>query len=156
MQPTELIVNGAPARVAAGAETPLLDVLRNHLGLTGARYGCGAEQCGACVVLIDGQPGYSCATPLWSVAGKHVTTVEGLGNPAAPHPIQRAFLEAQAGQCGYCLSGIMLAAAALLARNADPSRSEVAAALDAHLCRCGAHNRMVRAVQLAGRMLRGV
>jgi nicotinate dehydrogenase subunit A len=148
-------VNGMPADVAAREETPLLDVLRNHLGLTGARYGCGAEQCGACVVLIDGAPEYACSKPLRAVAGRHVTTIEGLGTPAAPHPLQLAFVEEQAGQCGYCLSGILLAAAALLARNPDPSRADVAAALDAHLCRCGAHNRMIRAVQRAGRMLRG-
>jgi nicotinate dehydrogenase subunit A len=149
-------VNGMPAEVAAGDDTPLLDVLRNHLGLTGARYGCGAEQCGACVVLIDGAPRYSCSTPAWAVAGKRLTTVEGLGTPEQPHPLQVAFLAEQAGQCGYCLSGILLAAAALLAKSPDPSRAEVAAALDPHLCRCGAHNRMIRAVQRAGRMLRGV
>lgn len=149
-------VNGVPADVAAGDDTPLLDVLRNHLGLTGARYGCGAEQCGACVVLVEGVPAYACSKPLSAVAGRHVTTIEGLGTPAAPHPLQLAFLAEQAGQCGYCLSGILLAAAALLARNPEPSRADVAAALDPHLCRCGAHNRMIRAVQLAGRMLRGI
>jgi nicotinate dehydrogenase subunit A len=106
------------------------------------------------VVLIDGAPEYSCAKKLSAVAGKQVTTIEGLGTPDAPHPVQVAFLAEQAGQCGYCLSGIMLAAAALLARNPAPSRAEVAAALDPHLCRCGAHNRMIRAVQRAGRMLR--
>lgn len=148
-------VNGVPTEVAASDEKPLLDALRNDLGLTGARYGCGAEQCGACVVLIDGAPAYSCATPLGTVAGRHVTTIEALGTPEAPHPLQLAFVEEQAGQCGYCLSGILLAAAALLARNPDPSRAEVAASLDPHLCRCGAHNRMIRAVQRAGRMLRG-
>jgi len=150
-----LTVKGEPAVVAAGENTPLLDVLRNQLGLTGARYGCGSEQCGACVVLVDGVPAYACSKPLWAVAGRHITTVEGLGSPAAPHPLEAAFLAEQAGQCGYCLSGILLAALALLARNPDPSRVEVAAALDAHLCRCGAHNRMIRAVQRAGRAMRG-
>ncbi len=146
-------VNGMPAEEASG-EKPLLDVLRNRLGLTGAHYGCGSEQCGACVVLIDGAPAYSCTRPLSTVAGKHVTTIEGLGTPDAPHPLQVAFLQEQAGQCGYCLSGILLAAAALLAKNPEPSRAEVAAALDPHLCRCGAHNRMIRAVQRAGRIMR--
>ncbi len=149
-------VNNTAATLAIAPETPLLDALRNHLGLTGTRYGCGAEQCGACVVLIDGAPAYACTTPVAAIAGREVTTVEALGSPEAPHPLHRAFLAEQAGQCGYCLSGILIAAAALLARNADPSRAEVAAALDPHLCRCGAHNRMIRAVQRAGRMLRGI
>jgi nicotinate dehydrogenase subunit A len=151
-----LTVNGAAAAILAAPETPLLDALRNHLGLTGTRYGCGAGQCGACMVLIDGVPAYSCATPLAAAAGRRVTTVEGLGSPAAPHPLHRAFLAEQAGQCGYCLAGILIAAAALLARDPDPSRAAVAAALDPHLCRCGAHNRMIRAVQRAGRIMRGV
>jgi nicotinate dehydrogenase subunit A len=151
-----LTVNGAAATIAAAPESPLLDGLRNHLGLTGPRYGCGAEQCGACMVLIDGAPAYACTTPLAAVAGRRVTTVEGLGSPAAPHPLHRAFLAEQAGQCGYCLSGILIAAACLLARDPDPSRAAVAAALDPHLCRCGAHNRMIRAVQRAGRIMRGV
>jgi nicotinate dehydrogenase subunit A len=150
-----LTVNGEPVVVAASQDTPLLDVLRNHLGLTAARYGCGAEQCGACVVLVDGAPAYACSKPVGAVAGRRVTTLEGLGSPAAPHPLQTAFLGEQAGQCGYCLSGILLAASALLARNPDPTRTEVAAALDAHLCRCGAHNRIIRAVQRAGRAMRG-
>ena len=106
MDRVALIVNGTAVQVAAGGETPLLDVLRNHLGLTGARYGCGAEQCGACAVLIDGEPAYSCAKPLWALAGKRIVTVEGLGGRHAPHPVQQAILDEQAGQCGYCLSGI--------------------------------------------------
>ena len=149
-------VNGTAAALAVAPDVPLLDVLRNHLGLTGTRYGCGTEQCGACVVLIDGAPAYACTTPVAAIAGREVTTVEALGSPQAPHPLHRAFLAEQAGQCGYCLSGILVAAAALLARDADAARAEVAAALDPHLCRCGAHNRMIRAVQRAGRMLRGL
>jgi nicotinate dehydrogenase subunit A len=138
--------------VAADATTPLLDVLRNHLDLKGARYGCGLEQCGSCMVLIDGEAAYSCARDVGSVAGRSVTTIEGLGTPANPHPLQRAFLEEQAGQCGYCLSGIIVSAAALLARNPSPTRADVVAALDNHLCRCGTHTRIIAAVLRAARM----
>jgi nicotinate dehydrogenase subunit A len=145
-------LNGAPAQVEAGGS--LLDALRGRLGLMGARYGCGAGQCGACVVLLDGQPVTSCAVDTASVEGRAVTTVEGLGTPERPHPLQAAFLELQAGQCGYCLSGILVAAAALLASNRDPSRAEIAAALDGHLCRCGVHNRILDAVALAARRMR--
>jgi nicotinate dehydrogenase subunit A len=149
------ILNGTTVTAGAPEGTALLDVLRSGFGLTGTRFGCGAEQCGACCVLVDGVPAYACTRPLWSVAGRRVTTVEGLGTPDAPHPIQRALLEEQAGQCGYCLSGIQIAAVALLARNPAPTRAEVAAALDPHLCRCGAHNRITRAVQRAAAMLAG-
>jgi nicotinate dehydrogenase subunit A len=148
----DLIVNGRSVSVAAGATTPLLDVLRNHLDLKGARYGCGLEQCGSCMVLIDGEAAYSCARDVGSVAGRSVTTIEGLGTPANPHPLQRAFLEEQAGQCGYCLSGIIVSAAALLARNPSPTRADVVAALDNHLCRCGTHTRIIAAVLRAARM----
>ncbi len=148
----DLIVNGRSVSVAADATTPLLDVLRNHLDLKGARYGCGLEQCGSCIVLIDGEAAYSCARDVGSVAGRSVTTIEGLGTPANPHPLQRAFLEEQAGQCGYCLSGIIVSAAALLARNPSPTRADVVAALDNHLCRCGTHTRIIAAVLRAARM----
>lgn len=151
----EFTVNGRAASVAVGEETPLLDVLRNSLDLKGSRFGCGLEQCGCCMVLIDGELEKSCAKPMWSVAGKAVTTVEGLGTPEAPHPLQQAFLDEQAGQCGYCLSGILIAAKALLDRNPSPSRREIAEALDQNICRCGAHQRMVRAVEKAAAMLRG-
>jgi aerobic-type carbon monoxide dehydrogenase small subunit (CoxS/CutS family) len=141
-----LIVNGEAVRVAGDGTRPLLTVLREELGLRGSRFGCGTEQCGACMVLIDGEPAYSCAREIASVAGKSVTTVEGL----AGSPLVQAFLDEQAGQCGYCLSGILISAAALIARNPRPSRSEIAQALDRHLCRCGAHNRILRAVARAG------
>jgi len=152
----ELTVNGRPVRVAvAHDEVPLLEVLRNGLRLTGTRFGCGLEQCGCCIVLIDGKPEKSCARPIATVAGRQVTTIEGLGTPQAPHPLQQAFLDEQAGQCGYCLSGILLSAKALLDRNPSPSRAEIARALDDNLCRCGAHNRIIRAVKRAAARLRG-
>ena len=144
-----LTVNGAPVSIDAVDKTPLMDVLRNHLRLTSVRFGCGAEQCGTCMVLIDGVPEYACGREIWSVAGKSITTVEGLGTPDRPHPLQRALLDEQAGQCGYCLSGIMISAAALLARNPTPSRADIVAALDRHLCRCGTQVRILRAVERA-------
>ena len=143
----DLTVNGRAISVNVDATTPLLDVLRNHLDLKGSRYGCGLEQCGSCMVLIDGEATYSCAREVGSVAGRFVTTIEGLGTPDAPHPLQRAFLEEQAGQCGYCLSGIIISAKALLDRNPLPSRADIVAALDKHLCRCGTHTRIIAAVQ---------
>jgi nicotinate dehydrogenase subunit A len=146
---TSLTVNGAAATVDAADSAPLMDVLRNHLRLTSVRYGCGAEQCGTCMVLIDGEPAYSCGRELGSVAGRSVTTVEGLGTPERPHALQRALLDEQAGQCGYCLSGIMISAVALLARNPRPGRAEIVAALDKHLCRCGTHVRILRAIERA-------
>jgi nicotinate dehydrogenase subunit A len=151
----EITVNGATRAVEAEEDTALLYVLRNDLGLKGSRFGCGHEQCGACMVLVDGKPAYACTLPASAVAGKRVTTVEGLGTAQAPHPLQEAFLAEQAGQCGYCLSGILISAAALLERNANPSRTEVTAALEPHLCRCGAHNRIVRAVLRAAAAMRG-
>lgn len=147
----KLQVNGVEHAVAADPATPLLSVLRGTLGLTGTRFGCGANQCGACFVLVDGHAVAACDTPLWAAAGKDIVTVEGLGSPEAPHPLQRAFIAEQAMQCGYCISGILIAAAALLQRNADPSEAEVRAALDRNLCRCGAHNRIVRAVLRAAK-----
>jgi nicotinate dehydrogenase subunit A len=143
-------VNGRPVQADEDGATPLLDVLRNTLGLTGARYGCGQELCGACAVLVDGVPAYACSRELWSVAGRSVTTIEGL----AGHPIIAAILAEQAGQCGYCLSGIAIAATALLAANPSPTRAEIAEALAPHLCRCGAHPRILRAVARAADVLR--
>jgi len=144
-------VNGAERVVRAAENTPLVYVLRNDLALKGTRLGCGANQCGACHVLIDGQSVPSCDTPLWAAAGKNVVTIEGLGTPERAHRLQRAFIAEQAGQCGYCLSGIMISAEALLARVPDPTEDEVRAALDRHLCRCGTHNRIVRAVLRAAK-----
>lgn len=146
----DLFVNGTPVHVDGDGTKPLLSVLRNELGLRGSRFGCGTEQCGACMVLIDGEPSFSCTRAIESLAGKRVITVEGLSPGGSLSPLQQAFLDEQAGQCGYCLSGILISAAALLARNPRPSRSEIAAALDRHLCRCGAHNRIMRAVARAG------
>ena len=149
MSAIDLVVNGKAVRIDADAGTPLLAVLREDLGLRGSRFGCGTEQCGACMVLIDGKPEFSCAREIGSLAGKAVTTVEGLSGSGALHPLQQAFLDEQAGQCGYCLSGILISAAALLRSNPTPSRTEIVAALDPHLCRCGMHNRVIRAVQRA-------
>ncbi len=146
-----LRVNGAEREVQADQDTALLTVLRGHLGLTGTHFGCGANQCGACNVLIDGQAVAACDTPLWAAAGKDVVTVEGLGSPERPHALQKAFIAEQAMQCGYCISGVLMSAAALLRRNPTPSEAEVRAALDRNLCRCGAHNRIVRAVLRAAR-----
>lgn len=141
-----ITVNSAESELEASPDTPLLYALRNDLGLKGTRFGCGSGQCGACFVLIDGHAAPSCDTPLWSAAGKRITTVEGLGKGGSLHPLQQAFLAEQAAQCGYCISGILISAAALLAMNPRPTESEVRAALDRNLCRCGSHNRMVRAV----------
>ena len=150
----DLIVNGNSVHVQGDGTKPLLSVLRNELGLRGSRFGCGTEQCGACMVLIDGEPSFSCARAIESLAGKSVTTVEGLSPGGSLSPLQQAFLDEQAGQCGYCLSGILISAAtALLTRNPTPSRSEIAAALDRHLCRCGVHNRIMRAVARAGALI---
>jgi len=141
-----LTVNGVPTEIKASGDTPLLYALRNDLALKGTRFGCGSGQCGACFVLIDGHATPSCDTPLWSAAGKHITTVEGLGQGGELHPLQGAFLAEQAAQCGYCTSGILISAAALLAKNSKPTENEIRAALDRNLCRCGSHNRVVRAV----------
>jgi nicotinate dehydrogenase subunit A len=139
-------VNGTPREVDADPDTPLLYVLRNDLGLRGARFGCGVGLCGACFVHVDGVSVPSCDTPIWSLAGKSVVTVEGI----TPHPVQQAFLARQAAQCGYCVTGIVMTAAALLDRDRRPSPDTVTAALDRHLCRCGAQQRMVAAIVEAG------
>ncbi len=143
---TRLVVNGAERVVHAGDDAPLLHVLRNELGLVGTRFGCGEGQCGACHVLLDGRSVPACDTPLWAARGKTVVTVEGLAQGTTPHPLQQAFADEQAGQCGYCLSGILVSAAALLAADPRPDEAAVRAALDRHLCRCGSHPRIVRAV----------
>jgi nicotinate dehydrogenase subunit A len=150
-QTARLRVNGVEREIAADSATPLLSILRGQLGLTAAHFGCGANQCGACFVLVDGHAVAACDTPLWAAAGKNIVTVEGLGAAERPHPLQRAFIAEQAMQCGYCTSGILIAAAALLKRNPDPSEVEVRQALDRNLCRCGAHNRIVRAVLRAAK-----
>lgn len=150
-----LRVNGMERRLAADPAAPLLGVLRARLGLTAAHFGCGANQCGACYVLIDGHAVAACDTPLWAAAGKEITTVEGLGTPERPHALQRAFLAEQAAQCGYCIAGMLISATALLKRRPHPSEAEVRAALDRNLCRCGAHNRIVRAVLRAAKEAAG-
>ncbi len=149
-----LDVNGARRETHATPATPLLYVLRNDFGLAATRFGCGTEQCGACVVLADGKPVYACTLPVSAAAGRRITTLEGLATAGAPHPLQAALIDAQAAQCGYCLSGITMRAAALLASAPDPTESEVRAALDGHLCRCGSHNRIVHAVLEAARTMR--
>ena len=141
-----LVVNGAACEVEADPDTPLLYVLRNRLGLLGARFGCGVGLCGACFVHVDGVPVPSCDTPIWSLEGRSVITIEGL----SPHRVQQAFLDRQAAQCGYCVTGIIVTAATLLDRHPRPSEQMVAEALDRHLCRCGAQHRMIQAIVEAG------
>lgn len=142
-------VNGVEHEVAADPRTPLLYVLRNDLGLTAAKFGCGLEQCRACAVIADGEVVTSCATAVEEFAGKELTTLEGIGTPDRLHPLQEAFLEEEAAQCGYCVPGVLVAAKALLDRRPDPSEEEIRAALAPHLCRCGSHARIVRAVRRA-------
>ncbi len=154
MPTVDLIVNGREVSVSADADTPLLDILRNRLGLFGTKFGCGLEQCGCCMVLVDGRPEKSCGKALSTLTGKQILTIEGLGTPERPHPLQQAFLDEQAGQCGYCLPGILISAKALLDRNPAPSRREIAEALDDNICRCGSHNRILRAVARAAERMR--
>ncbi len=142
-------VNGRGHEVVADAETPLLYVLRNELKLKGTRFGCGQGQCGACTVLLDGKPVQSCDMPVSAAAGKAITTIEGLGSVAAMHPLQRAFVIEQAAQCGYCVSGIIMSAKALLDANPRPTETEIRAALKGNLCRCGTHQRILRAIRRA-------
>ncbi len=150
-----LNVNGKAREVRADAETPLLYALRNDLGLVGTRYGCGLGQCGSCTVIIDGKAVQSCDVPLSAVVGKQISTVEALGTAATLHPLQRAFIAEQAAQCGYCTSGILMAAKALLDVNTDPTDAEIRAALERNLCRCGTHSRILRAIKRAAKELRG-
>jgi nicotinate dehydrogenase subunit A len=149
--PTDIqfTLNGHAASVRVDPEQSLLDVLRNTLGLKSSRLGCGLGQCGACTVILGDHAVTSCDTPMWSVAGKSVTTLEGLGTRAAPHPLQVAFIEEQALQCGWCTSGLLMRAAALLKRDPHPSEDDIKAALEGNLCRCGVQNRVVAAVKRA-------
>jgi nicotinate dehydrogenase subunit A len=150
----KLKVNGREHEIDADPDTPLLYVLRNDLALNGAKFGCGLGQCGACTVMVDGEAIFSCLTPVLVVEGKEITTVEGLGSPDNPGPLQRAFIEEQAAQCGYCIAGMMMRAQALLQKNPGASDAEVRAALEPNLCRCGTHMRILRAVRRAAGLMR--
>jgi len=150
-QSFKLNVNGASRAVTVESGTPLLYILRNDLELSGPRFGCGLSQCGACMVLIDGKATPSCVLPVDAAVGKKVTTLEGLGTSTAPHPLQRAFIAEQAAQCGYCANGMIISAKALLDRTPKPTEAQVRKALGANLCRCGTHNRIVRAVLRASK-----
>ena len=148
-----LKVNGQDRRIEADPETPLLYVLREELQLNAAKFGCGLGQCGSCTVIVDGKAVLSCVTPLLLLEGKQVTTLEGLGTIEAPAPIQRAFMEEQAAQCGYCIAGIMMRVQALLQKNPKPTDEQIRAELELHLCRCGTHMRILRAVHRAIRLM---
>src|SRR6476619_2129993 len=139
-------LNDLETHIDADPDSTLLGIWRGQLGMTGPHFGCGANECGACNVIVGDHAVAACDTPLWSVADKDITTIEGLGSAQKPHPLQRAFIAEQALQCGYCVSGILMSAAALLMQNSNPTGEDVKAALDRNLCRCGSHNRMVRAV----------
>jgi len=146
-----LKVNGKTSRVPAEPDTPLLYVLRNDLALNGAKFGCGLAQCGACTVLVDGRAVRSCVTPIDGLEDSEITTIEGLGTVERPHPLQAAFLAEQAAQCGYCINGMIMSAKELLDHNPHPNESEVRAALEGNLCRCGTHGRIIRAVLRAAK-----
>lgn len=148
-----LSVNGQSHQVAAEPDTPLLYVLRNDLALNGAKFGCGLGQCGACTVMVDGAAVLSCVTPLLAVEGREVTTVEGLGTIDNPGPIQAAFIEKQSAQCGYCIAGMMMSAAALLRKSSKPSDDEIRAALRTNLCRCGTHMRIIASIKRASELM---
>lgn len=149
MPAQDLIVNGTRHRVDAEPERPLLGVLREDLGLTGSRYGCGEGQCGACTVLIDGTPRRSCLTPMSAAAGRQITTIEGLERDGKLHPVQQAFLDAGAMQCAYCTSGMIMSGVALLQAKPHPTRDEILHALEGNLCRCGAYSRILAALERA-------
>jgi nicotinate dehydrogenase subunit A len=149
-----LTVNGKPHEVQAEPDTPLLYVLRNELELNGAKFGCGLGQCGACTVLVDGAAVFSCLTPIALLSDRRITTVEGLGTSERPGPVQRAFIEAQAAQCGYCTAGMVMRAHALLAHHRTPSDAEIRTAMQPNLCRCGTQLRILRAVHRAAELLR--
>ena len=149
-----LTVNGQPHALAVPRDAPLLTVLRNDLGLNGPKYGCGLGECGACSVLVDGIEARACAIPVGGVEGRHVVTLEGLGTAARPHPVQQAFIECQAAQCGYCLNGMIVATVALLQRCPQPTDAQARAALAHNLCRCGTHLEILQAVQRAAQLLR--
>src|SRR5712672_754334 len=148
-----LKVNGQNHEINADPDTPLLYVLRDDIKLNAAKFGCGLGQCGSCTVIVDGKAVLSCVTPLLLLEGKQVTTLEGLGTAEAPAPIQRAFIEEQAAQCGYCIAGMMMRAQALLQRNPKPTDEQIRAELEPHLCRCGTHMRILRAVHRAIRLM---
>jgi nicotinate dehydrogenase subunit A len=148
-----LRVNGRTHQVAAAPDTPLLYVLRNDLALNGAKFGCGLSQCGACTVIVDRSPMRACVTPIGGLGDGEITTLEGLGTIDKPHPLQAAFIEEQAVQCGYCISGMIMTAKALLDGNPQPTEKEVRAGLALNLCRCGTHNRIVRAVLRAAKAM---
>ncbi len=150
---TQLHVNGQTHRLAVDGAAPLLAVLRNDLGLNGPKYGCGLGECGACTVLVDGIAARSCCLPLTGVAGRAVTTLEGLGQFGALHPVQQAFIDTQAAQCGYCLNGMIMATVALLRVEPKPTEAQVRAALSHHLCRCGTHLEILAAVQRAAQLM---
>jgi aerobic-type carbon monoxide dehydrogenase small subunit (CoxS/CutS family) len=147
--PIHFVANGLPVSIDVAEDTPLLYVLRNDIGLKGTRFGCGAGACGSCMVLLGDRAVPSCNTPLWAVRDQAVTTVEGLGSPERPHPVQQAFVDEQAAQCGYCINGVMISVAALLAGESTPTEAALQAALDRHLCRCGTHMRILRAARRA-------
>ena len=148
-----LNVNGQDHTINAAHDTPLMMILRNDLALNGPKYGCGLGECGACTVLIDGVPARSCVVPLAGVRGRRITTLEGLGNAGNLHPVQRAFIDAQAAQCGYCLNGMIMTTVALLSDHPDPSDAQIRAALSGNVCRCGAHVEIVKAVRGAARLM---
>jgi nicotinate dehydrogenase subunit A len=148
-----LHVNGADHQVDVEPDTPLLYVLRDELKLNAAKFGCGLGQCGSCTVIVDGKAVLSCVTPILLLEGKQVTTLEGLGSVSNPAPIQRAFMDEQAAQCGYCIAGMIMRAQALLMRNSKPSDADIRAELAPHLCRCGTHMRILRAVHRASRLM---
>ncbi|MBG6288710.1 MULTISPECIES: (2Fe-2S)-binding protein [Pseudomonas] len=147
--PLSLVVNGQPRHLAVAADTPLLYVLRNDLQLNGPKFGCGLGECGACTVHLDGIATRSCVTPVSAAVGRQVTTLEGLGTLDAPHPVQQAFIDEQAAQCGYCSNGMIMTSAALLARNSSPSDEEIRQELAYNLCRCGTHVQILSAVRRA-------
>jgi nicotinate dehydrogenase subunit A len=149
----EFNVNGARRAVVADASTPLIYILRNDLKLKGTRFGCGQGVCGCCTVLLDGRSIQSCNTPASAAEGRNVTTIEGIGSGAALHPLQRAFIEEQTGQCGYCLTGVIMGAAALLNRNSAPTDAQIRSELDNHLCRCGIYDRILRAIRRASQQM---
>jgi aerobic-type carbon monoxide dehydrogenase small subunit (CoxS/CutS family) len=148
-----LTVNSTVHRLDIDPATPLLYALRGELGLNGAKFGCGLGQCGACTVIVDGEPVYSCLTPVIALQDRHITTIEGLGTSAKPGPLQKAFIDEQAAQCGYCIAGMIMRAQALLDRNPSPSETEIRAHMEPNLCRCGTHMRILKAIRRAGQLM---
>ena len=154
-QVTELLVNGSPTKLSVESEKPLLSVLREDLGLTGSKIGCGEGECGACTVLVDGEPTRSCITPVGAVAGKQILTIDGLEQNGALHPLQQAFLDVGAFQCGYCTPGMIMSGVGLLAKHPDPSEDEIVAFMQGNICRCGTYRRIIRAIQQCASTIRG-